>query len=265
MSKEYIYILGVPNFSNYESSASMIRIPKKGGEIDYVCIGEDRLTRLKHTYTFPLRSIDYCMKHFDLDDLEQIDYLATDYARVPRWNNSGPAYRKLESDYLKLKLKIPDHKILIMDHHDAHAASCYYPSGFDEAGVLIVDGMGSDLNTQSGYHFNKNKITWSERGYDWGVGRLYSMVTGALLPYGPEKGYGKVMGLAAYGEGQQPSGLKMKGRFDGMQSDYSDFLVVIQFLDLLRSMRRNVMIGKKLWKHHFQQLPLKFKKNVNEL
>ena len=223
MSKEYIYILGVPNFSNYESSASMIRIPKNGGDIDYVCIGEDRLARLKPTYTFPLRGIDYCMKHFGLDDLEQVDYLATDYARVPRWVNGGPAYRKLESDYLKLKLKFADDKILVMDHHDAHAASCYYPSGFDEAGVLIVDGMGSDLNTQTGYHFNKNEMTWSERGYDWGVGRLYSMVTGALLPYGPEKGYGKVMGLAAYGRDQEPSGVNMQGQLDGMKSDYSGF------------------------------------------
>ncbi|MDB2464702.1 polysaccharide deacetylase family protein [Amylibacter sp.] len=223
MSKEYIYILGVPNFSNYESSASMIRIPRNGGDINYVCIGEDRLTRLKHTYTFPLRGIDYCLKHFGLHDLEQVDYLATDYARVPRWINSGPAYRKLESDYLKLKLKFPDEKILIMDHHDAHAASCYYPSGFDEAGVLIVDGMGSELNTQTGYHFNKNEMTWSERGYDWGVGRLYSMVTAALLPYGPEKGYGKVMGLAAYGQNKEPSGVNMQGKIDGMKSDYSGF------------------------------------------
>lgn len=218
-----IYILGVPNFSNYESSASMLRIPKNGGEIKYVCIGEDRLTRLKHTFTFPLRGIEYCMNHFGLEDIKQIDYLATDYARVPRWINSGPAYRKLESDYLKIKLKIPNEKILIMDHHDAHAASCYYPSGFDEAGVLIVDGMGSNLNTQTGYHFNKNEITWCERGYDWGIGRLYSMVTGALLPYGPEKGYGKVMGLSAYGENQPRSGLNMKGKINGMQSDYSAF------------------------------------------
>ncbi len=223
MSKEYTYILGAPNFLTYESSASLLRIPKGGGDIDYVCIGEDRLTRIKHTYNFPLRGIDYCLNHFGLDDVEQVDYLATDYARVPRWTNSGPGYRKLESDYLKLKFKFPREKILIMDHHDAHAASCYYPSGFEEAGVLIVDGMGSNLNTQTGYHFDKNEITWSERGYDWGIGRLYSMVTGALLPYGPEKGYGKVMGLAAYGQNLPPSGLNFRGIIDGMRSDYSEF------------------------------------------
>src|SRR3989338_1840104 len=108
---EYIYILGVPNFSNYEASSALIRIPKKGGEIDYVCIGEDRLTRVKHTYLFPLRGIDYCLRHFGLENLEEVDYIATDYARVPRWHNSGPAYRKLEHDYLKLMLRFPRERI----------------------------------------------------------------------------------------------------------------------------------------------------------
>lgn len=218
---EYVFILGVPSFANYEASAALIRVPKAGGDIDYVCIGEDRLTRLKHTYMFPLRGIEYCLRHFGLESLEEVDYIATDYARVPRWLNSGPGYRKLEHDYLKAMLKFPRERILIFDHHDAHAASCYYPSGFEEAGVLIVDGMGSELNTQTAYHFCGNEVTWLERGYDWGVGRLYSFVTGAILPYGPEKGYGKLMGLAPYGANHPPTTLPLAGRTEGMQSDYS--------------------------------------------
>jgi carbamoyltransferase len=220
---EYIYILGVPNFANYEASASLLRIPKSGGQIDYVCIGEDRLTRIKHTYMFPLRGIDYCLRHFGLDALEQVDYIATDYARIPRWHNSGPAYRKLEHDYLKLMLRYPRERILIIDHHDAHAASCYYPSNFKESGVLVVDGMGSELNTQTAYHFDDNRITWVERGFDWGIGRLYSFVTSSVLPYGPEKGYGKVMGLAPYGAEQRGKVLDFKAVNKGMTADYSGF------------------------------------------
>jgi carbamoyltransferase len=216
-----IYVLGVPNFANYEASTALLRIPADGGEIDYVCIGEDRLTRQKHTYLFPLRGIDYCLRHFGLESLAQVDWIATDYARVPRWHDSGPAYRKLEHDYLKLMLDFPRERILVVDHHDGHAASCYYPSGFDEAGVLVVDGMGSELNTQTAYHFRGDEVTWCERGYDWGIGRLYSLVTGAVLPYGPEKGYGKVMGLAPYGAGAPPLDLDLRGRNRGMQSDYS--------------------------------------------
>lgn len=217
----HLYVLGVPNFANYEAATALLRIPGDGGEIEYVCIGEDRLTRKKHTYLFPLRGIDYCLRHFGLESLAQVDWIATDYARVPRWHDSGPAYRKLEHDYLKLMLDFPRDRILIVDHHDGHAASCYYPSGFDEAGVLVVDGMGSALNTQSAYHFRGDEITWSERGFDWGIGRVYSLVTGAILPYGPEKGYGKVMGLAPYGAAAPPLGLDLRGRNDGIQSDYS--------------------------------------------
>ena len=103
---EYTYVLGVPNFANYEASASLIRVPRGGGEIAYVSIGEDRLTRTKHTYAFPLRGIQYCLEAFGLESLEQIDFIYTDYARLPRWLNSGPGYRKLEHDYLKLRLAL---------------------------------------------------------------------------------------------------------------------------------------------------------------
>ena len=45
------------------------------------------------------------------------------------------------------------------------------------------DGMGSELNTQSAYHFVGNRIEWCERGYDWGIGRLYSLVTGSVMRF----------------------------------------------------------------------------------
>jgi len=222
-STEFLYILGVPNFANYEASATLIRVPRAGGNIAYVCVGEDRLTRLKHTYAFPLRGIDYCLKGFGLESLDQVDYIYTDYARLPRWLNSGPGYRKLEHDYLKLKLNYPRERIRIVDHHDAHAASAYYPSGFDDAVVLVVDALGSGLITQSLYHCRGSDVRVLERGHDWGIGRLYSLVTGAVLPYGPEKGFGKTMGLAPYGQGEPGPVLEFHANDSGMTSDYSRF------------------------------------------
>ncbi|MGH9970442.1 MAG: carbamoyltransferase C-terminal domain-containing protein [Pyrinomonadaceae bacterium] len=221
MSKNFIYILGVPNFANYEASVSLIRVPQKGGEIEYVCIGEDRLTRLKHTYMFPLRGIHYCLQTFGLESLEEVDYIFTDYARLPRWLNSGPAYRKLEHDYLKINLNYPRERIRVIDHHNAHAASAFYPSGFDEAAVLVVDALGSRLNTQSLYYFNGSQAEILERGDNWGIGRLYSLVTGSVLPYGPEKGFGKTMGLAPYGRFQPGPVLEFDVHDEGMTSDYS--------------------------------------------
>jgi len=223
MKRPFLYILGVPNFANYEAGTSLIKVPRNGGEIEYVSIGEDRLTRKKDTYMFPLRGIHYCLKAMGLESLQEVDYIVTDYARVPRWLNSGPGYRKLEHDYLKLKLDFPRDRILIADHHSAHAASAFYPSGFDEAAVLVVDGLGSGLNTQSLFYMNGDECREIERGFNWGIGRLYSMVTGMILPYGPEKGFGKVMGLAPYGENEQGPVLDFCSQDNGMTTDYSNF------------------------------------------
>ena len=220
---EYTYVLGVPNFANYEASASLIRVPRGGGEIAYVSIGEDRLTRTKHTYAFPLRGIQYCLEAFGLESLEQIDVIYTDYARLPRWLNSGPGYRKLEHDYLKLRLRYPRERIRVVDHHDGHAASAFYPSPFDDAAVLVVDSLGSRLNTQTLYHFRADGAHEIERGNHWGIGRLYSLITGAVLPYGPEKGFGKTMGLAPYGAAHPGPVLDFSPRDQGMSSDYSAF------------------------------------------
>jgi len=162
--RPYIYVLGVPNFANYEATAALIRVPRDGGAIDYVSIGEDRLTRIKHTYAFPLRGIHYCLQAFGLESLDDVDCLCTDYARLPRWLNSGPGYRKLEHDYLKLRLKYPVERIHVVDHHAAHAASAFYPSPFDEAAVLVVDSLGSRLNTQTLYHFTGADARLLERG-----------------------------------------------------------------------------------------------------
>jgi len=220
---DFTYVLGVPNFANYEASASLIRVPRRGGDIDYVSIAEDRLTRTKHSYAFPLRGIEYCLQVFGLESLEQVDFIYTDYARLPRWLNSGPGYRKLEHDYLKLRLRYPRERIRVVDHHDGHAGAAYHLSPFDEAAVLVVDSLGSRLNTQTLYHFRGERAQVIERGDFWGIGRLYSLVTGSVLPYGPEKGFGKTMGLAPYGAVHPGPVLDFKAKDRGMSSDYSAF------------------------------------------
>ena len=64
---EFLYILGVPNFANYEATAALIKVPRLGGPIEYVSVGEERLARIKHTYAFPLRGLDYCLRACRLD------------------------------------------------------------------------------------------------------------------------------------------------------------------------------------------------------
>ena len=137
--------------------------------------------------------------------------------------NSGPGYRKLEHDYLKLRLRYPRERIRVVDHHDGHAGAAFHLSPFDEAAVLVVDSLGSRLNTQTLYHFRADGAHVLERGNIWGIGRLYSLITGSVLPYGPEKGFGKTMGLAPYGAVHPGPVLDFKARDEGMSSDYSAF------------------------------------------
>ncbi len=222
--KPFLYVLGVPNFANYEATAALIKVPRDGGAIEYVTTAEERFSRVKHAYAFPLRGVHHCLQAFGLDSLDEVDYIYTDYARIPRWMNSGPGYRKLEHDYLKLRLNYPRDRIRIVDHHDAHAASAFYPSPFDEAAVLVVDGLGSRSNVQTLYHFTRDGGAKEiERGDYWGIGRLYALITSAVLPYGPEKGYGKTMGLAPYGRVHPGPVLRFNARDTGMTTDYSAF------------------------------------------
>ena len=64
-----------------------------------------------------------------------------------RWLRSGPVYNYQMFDYIKEKLKYNKDKIIQIDHHLAHAASVYYTSDFKDSSILIVDGNGSDLET----------------------------------------------------------------------------------------------------------------------
>ena len=56
---------------------------------------------------FPLRGIDYCLNEMGLEDLNLVDWIVTDFARIPRWLNSGPGYKKLDHDYYKINLNFP--------------------------------------------------------------------------------------------------------------------------------------------------------------
>ena len=156
--KKYRYILGVQCFANMDSGASIIKCSTNGDLLDYVAISEERLTRKKHPYTFPLYSIDYCMRYFTIKDIKKIDLLVTDWIRLKRWEISGPSYNISEFDYLKSIFKFDKSKVRNISHHLAHAASTYYTSKFKESAILIVDGNGSDLETTSYFHGKTNNI-----------------------------------------------------------------------------------------------------------
>jgi carbamoyltransferase len=127
-------------------------------------------------------------------------------------------------DFIRSNLDINPKKIRFSDsHHFAHACSVFYPSGFTEATVVVIDGLGSEQQTHSIYKAsiqNGMELIFEQKGT--GIGALYSQVTKALgFDYGEE---GKTMGLAPYGSthGDQDEFIpSFQGVFDGLITDYS--------------------------------------------
>jgi len=220
-----MYICGLLNCANKDAGAAVIYSPERPGVSPrYVAISEERLARVKNSYFSPVRSIKYCLDAFGLESLDQIDYFVTDWIAERRFLNSNRAYRKLENDYIMSKLRIPASKLIIAEsHHCAHAASAFYPSGFEEAAILIVDGVGSDMETISLYRGSGTKIEFIERSRFYGLGQLYTAISRKVLMLGTAE-EGKTMGLAPYGRDKPGPILKINGRYRGLEIDYSKFL-----------------------------------------
>ena len=225
------YIMGIQSFASHDSGAALIRCARSTGSVDFVAISEERLIRKKYPYTFPVHSIAYCLDYFGLSQARDIDVVVTDYIRVKRWFNSGLSYNNSEYDYLKMKFDFSPQKMVTIDHHLAHAASVYYTSGFHDAAILVVDGNGSDLQTTSFFRGNGNEIQPLDRHCAQGIGAVYSAVTKWILNLGTG-GEGKTMGLAPFGE-KHPPVLDLKGRFDGVKNDFSEFIRRMPYSDVL--------------------------------
>jgi carbamoyltransferase len=227
----YEYILGIQCYASHDAGAALVRFSRSTGEMDYVAISEERLIRKKHPYSFPFHSINYCMEQFDLDKLSQIDLLVTDFIRLDRWHSSGPSFFATNFDYLKIKFDIDPAKIVSTSHHMAHAASAFYTSGFEDAAVLVVDGNGSELQTNSFLRGNSNGLEYVDTYKAHGIGSVYTGISSWVLNMGTG-GEGKTMGLAPFGEKFEPV-LDIAGELDGIKTDFSSFMRRMPYSDAL--------------------------------
>ncbi len=236
------FILGIQCFATMDSGACIIKAEENKSSYDYVAISEERLIRKKHPYTFPLHSIKYCMDYFNIRSVDEIDLVVSDIIREPVWHRSGPSYNVKEFDYLKKILRISESKIVQINHHLAHAASVYYTSGFKNSAILIVDGNGTDLETNSFYEGKNNKINLIDKYKGRGIGILYNVITKDCLNLGTG-GEGKTMGLAPFG-GRSKSILDFsKVKYNGIVTDYSCILRRAPFSDIV-----SLSGGKKIKK-----------------
>ena len=222
MKNDNVYSLGFMNYCSHDPAACIVRM-SPDGRLDYIHYEEGMLSRKKKSYQFPLRAIKACLDHFGIG-IGDVDTVALDYMNARTVHNTAAYYRKLLGDYLRAGLAIrPDQVYFADSHHLAHAYTAFYPSGFESAAVLVIDGLGSEQQTHSIFDASLKdgvRQIYSQRGT--GIGKLYSTITELL---GFEEGEeGKTMGLAPYGanhadiDGSLPS---LKGNYQGFCVDYS--------------------------------------------
>ena len=157
----YKYVLGFMNYCSHDPGACLTKINTENGNTQYIFTEEGFLSRKKKSYQFPIRSIKYCLDYFGIT-FEQIDRICLDYMIEKRFNRTSDNYRLLVGDYIRANLKISEEtKISFCEsHHLAHAYTAFLPSPFNEAAVVVIDGLGSEQQTHSIFKADKNKIRY---------------------------------------------------------------------------------------------------------
>jgi carbamoyltransferase len=206
-------ILGISAFY-HDSAAALIR----DGEV--IAAGsEERFTRKKGDSDFPRRAVDYCLREagIGLADLDYVGFydkpllkferiLESYVAVAPRgygqFLKSGPLWikEKLYQDrMLREALDDWDGPLLYSEHHESHAASAFFPSPFEEAAILTMDGVGEWATASIGVGRGAELELLRELRWPDSLGLLYSAIT-YYTGFKVNSGEYKVMGLAPYGE-----------------------------------------------------------------
>jgi carbamoyltransferase len=205
-------ILGISAFY-HDSSACLVR----DGEL-IAAAQEERFTRKKHDFNFPQQAIEYCLQEGCIagKELDYVCFYDKPFIKFERLLMTYLTYapKGLKSFilamplWLKQKIWMKDlianklnfeGKILFPEHHESHAASAFYPSPFEEAAILTIDGVGEWTTSSYGIG-KKNKIElWSELHFPHSLGLLYSAFT-YFTGFKVNSGEYKLMGLAPYGE-----------------------------------------------------------------
>jgi carbamoyltransferase len=209
------YILGISAFY-HDSAAALV----KNNEI-IAAAQEERFSRKKHDPRFPFNAINYCLSEafIESDEIDMIVFydhpLLTFDRLIKNFITAGDkGYKVFEeamkssmgvkwwvSDYVKKALGNTgtENKIFYCGHHMSHAASAFYPSPYNDAGILTVDGVGEWQTTTLGYGKDEEIKIYKEINYPHSLGLLYSAFT-YYCGFKINSGEYKLMGLAPYGK-----------------------------------------------------------------
>lgn len=212
-------ILGISAFY-HDSAAALI----EDGTI-IAAAQEERFTRKKHDADFPRHAVDYCLAEagIGLSDIDFVAFYDKPFLKFERlletylsfapkgfssFKTAMPVWLReklFQKDMLRKEFKTYDSefdwqkKLLFAEHHQSHAASAFYPSPFEDAVVLTMDGVGEWATTSVAMGRGNHLEVTKEIHFPHSLGLLYSALT-YYTGFKVNSGEYKVMGLAPYGE-----------------------------------------------------------------
>jgi len=180
---------------------------------------EERFTRIKHDSDFPRIAIDYCLEEagIRIEDLDYVVFYEKPLLKFERlletYLSFAPAglksFLRAMPQWLKIKLHLPrqirrglqgryNKAIAFVDHHQSHAASAFFPSPFEDAAILTIDGVGEWDCATIGVGDGRHIKTLQRMRFPHSLGLLYSAFT-YFCGFRVNSGEYKLMGLAPYG------------------------------------------------------------------
>ncbi len=236
-----MYILGISAFY-HDSAACLVH----NGKI-VSAAQEERFTRKKHDSSFPINAINFCLQNSNLTikDLDYVAYYDKPFLTFERILETYLSYApfgiksfvKALPLWIKKKLWMKEvirkelqyeGKIVFPEHHESHAASAFFPSPFQEAAFITMDGVGEWTTASYGIGKDNNIDMLAEIKFPDSLGLLYSAFT-YFTGFRVNSGEYKVMGLAPYGVPKYKDiilkeliDLKEDGSFK-MNMDYFDY------------------------------------------
>jgi len=207
-----VHILGISAFY-HDSAAVLVR----DGEI-VAAAQEERFTRVKHDHRFPISAIVSCLEQAGITpaEVDCVGFYDKPFLKFERLLETylacGPkglrSFIQAMPLWMKEKLWLPkiiadelafEGDILFCEHHESHAASAFYPSPFERAAIITVDGVGEWATTSFGRGEGNRIELLGEIRFPHSLGLLYSAFT-YHTGFRVNSGEYKVMGLAPYGE-----------------------------------------------------------------
>ena len=262
--------LGISAF--YHDSAAALVIDGKV----VAAAQEERFSRIKHDPAFPSLAVAYCLKeaNLSLDEVDAVVFydkpllkferlLETYFHYAPRgiksFMRAMPVWIK-EKIFLKSlirkelkKVGTYDRKklnLLFAEHHLSHAASTFYPSPFEEAAILTIDGVGEWTTASIGRGSGNEIEILKELHFPHSLGLLYSSFT-QFLGFKVNSGEYKVMGLAPYGEAGSAQVESFKEKIRNQLVEIKDDGSILLNLSFFSYATGDRMISLKKWESLF--------------